>query len=247
MNGQQILRKISTKTALNPTIFLTLLISTSTSALAKEIECTPSEVRPGDQLTIKMRQALPDIAVITPRKINGVNFFFLNEIGSNLIQSNQLIRQRQLKIDVSNAKLDSTTPLFSTAGTYKFIVSKNLETDDGTPSYTCNVKFTPTRASGPTEKNPKSTNNPVRPTVTPPASTTASPVPAPTPAGSGTSSIRPSTSMPTIDQQLDEQVAAQCPKGIPGLLCKEKLRFSLCSGKWSGNPPPGETACKSSQ
>lgn len=48
----------------------------------------------------------------------------------------------------------------------------------------------------------------------------------------------------TLDETLNARVAAECAKGFSGLLCREKIRFSVCDGKWSESPPPGQTACK---
>jgi hypothetical protein len=115
----------------------------SASSIAGQITCSPSTLGPGGKLTITLAQPMPDIAVITPKKLAGVNFFMLNEAGnSGLVQSNQLLSQRGMVIDVDSAKLDNKNRLFFTSGTYEFAVSKNLETDDGTPVHKCKVKFT---------------------------------------------------------------------------------------------------------
>lgn len=114
----------------------------SASSIAGQINCSPATLGTGDKLTITLAQPLPDIAVITPKKLAGVNFFMLNEIGSGLVQSDQLVSQRKVVIDVDSAKLDGKNRLFFTPGTYEFAVSKNLETDDGTPIHKCKVKFT---------------------------------------------------------------------------------------------------------
>ena len=119
--------------------FLLLL---ATGAWAGPITCSPSTVSPGGKLTIKLTQSFPDIAVMTPRKLGGANFFMLNELGSSgLVQSDLLTRQRELVIDVDTAKLDGKNRLFFIAGTYEFVVGKNLETDDGSPVYKCKVIF----------------------------------------------------------------------------------------------------------
>lgn len=48
----------------------------------------------------------------------------------------------------------------------------------------------------------------------------------------------------TVDQALDARVATECSKGFAGMFCREQIRLSLCSGKWSENPPAGQTVCK---
>lgn len=123
-------------------IFAFVTLFTAATAFAGQITCSPTSLAPGDKLTIKIEQALPDVAVITPKKLSGVNFFMLTEAGtSGLIQSNQLASQRGMVIDVDTAKLDGKNRLFFTLGVYEFVVSKNLETDDGTPTYKCKVRF----------------------------------------------------------------------------------------------------------
>lgn len=114
----------------------------SGASIAGQVNCSPAVLGTGDKLTITLAQSLPDIAVITPKKLDGANLFMLNEMGSGLVLSNQLARQRKLVIDVDGAMLDGKNRLFFTPGNYEFVVSKNLESDDGTPIYKCKVKFT---------------------------------------------------------------------------------------------------------
>lgn len=47
----------------------------------------------------------------------------------------------------------------------------------------------------------------------------------------------------TIDQLYEERAAAECAKGLSGLLCREALHIKLCNGRWSANPPPGQSRC----
>ena len=48
----------------------------------------------------------------------------------------------------------------------------------------------------------------------------------------------------TIDQQLEIRGAAECPAGGSGFWCREKIRYQLCNGHWSHNPPPGQSMCQ---
>ena len=72
------------------------------------------------------------------------------------------------------------------------------------------------------------------------------------PADASTAQPRPPSSAParkpaparqwakqTLDQKFQAR-AARCGEGILGLFCREKIRFSLCSQRWSESPPAGE-------
>lgn len=48
----------------------------------------------------------------------------------------------------------------------------------------------------------------------------------------------------TLDEQFKRRLAAECEQGFAGLFCREKLRFSICDGRWSENPAPGQSVCK---
>jgi hypothetical protein len=48
----------------------------------------------------------------------------------------------------------------------------------------------------------------------------------------------------SLDDQYNERAAAECTPGFVGILCREKLRLSVCSDKWSESPPPGQSICK---
>jgi hypothetical protein len=50
----------------------------------------------------------------------------------------------------------------------------------------------------------------------------------------------------SVDDIYNERAAAECTPGFVGILCREKLRFSVCSDKWSETPPPGQSTCKQS-
>lgn len=208
-----------------------VLAMSASAAWSKEISCSPSEVQSGGKLVIKITKAFPDFAVITPKKVGGVNYFFLNETGAGLVSSAQFVRNRGITIDVDTAMLDPKSKLFDAPGIYQFKVSTNLETDDGTPSFSCKVKFSGQK----------------KPSAQVPASNTK---------GSGAEStnktnVSAASQKPdvvkTVDQQLAEAVASQCSPGLAGLLCREKFRLSLCANKWSDNPAPGEAACMNSR
>lgn len=49
----------------------------------------------------------------------------------------------------------------------------------------------------------------------------------------------------TLDEAYRERISTECPQGyIPGLMCREKVRWQLCEGKWSSEPVPGQIICK---
>ena len=48
----------------------------------------------------------------------------------------------------------------------------------------------------------------------------------------------------SIDEQFSSRAAAECAKDFTWLICREKIRFSVCDGKWSENPPAGQSICK---
>ena len=48
----------------------------------------------------------------------------------------------------------------------------------------------------------------------------------------------------TLDEQFSSRVAAECAKDLTWVFCREKVRFSVCDGKWSENPPVGQLVCK---
>jgi hypothetical protein len=57
---------------------------------------------------------------------------------------------------------------------------------------------------------------------------------------------RPVAAHKSLDEQYNERVEAECSAGFTGILCREKVRFALCSDKWSETPPPGQSTCKQS-
>lgn len=48
----------------------------------------------------------------------------------------------------------------------------------------------------------------------------------------------------TIDQVYEQRAAVECRSGFAGFLCRERVRFNLCEGKWTGNEVPGMTLCR---
>jgi hypothetical protein len=48
---------------------------------------------------------------------------------------------------------------------------------------------------------------------------------------------------PKIDA-LFEQRRDECPRGFLGSECRDCLRDQLCAGRWSANPPVGESQCR---
>lgn len=47
----------------------------------------------------------------------------------------------------------------------------------------------------------------------------------------------------TLDQVFRDRGASECEDGLSGLICREKLRFKLCEGRWTTRPPPGQSIC----
>lgn len=48
----------------------------------------------------------------------------------------------------------------------------------------------------------------------------------------------------TIDATFAERTATECQPGLIGIVCKEAIKLSLCSGNWSEAPPPGALTCR---
>jgi hypothetical protein len=47
----------------------------------------------------------------------------------------------------------------------------------------------------------------------------------------------------SVDEIYNERAAAECERGILGLVCREKVRWSLCEGKWTPDEVPSMTVC----
>ena len=72
----------------------------------------------------------------------------------------------------------------------------------------------------------------------PPPEVIAPPAPEPAPAP------KPPPRIKTVDEVFNERLSAECSSGLGGLICREKLRFAVCDGRWSQSPPPGQTICR---
>lgn len=49
---------------------------------------------------------------------------------------------------------------------------------------------------------------------------------------------------PSIDAQYDDAVRRECSGGALGILCREKIKWRVCNGRWNGGGIPGETRCR---
>lgn len=72
--------------------------------------------------------------------------------------------------------------------------------------------------------------------------------------GTKSTRVTPSKSMPvesapvkseskTATQTYKQRSKAECDSGIAGFICRETLRVQICDGKWSSNPPSGQSVC----
>ena len=118
-----------------------LLTQSSSSSKGKEITCSPTVVRPGDILTIKTNQEYSALGVRVPDK--KVKFVLLvsDAYPEGLIDNLKFKSQMGIEVNVTSAKIKPNTKIFSKEGIYSFVTSQNLETDDGTPAFECQVKF----------------------------------------------------------------------------------------------------------
>jgi hypothetical protein len=48
----------------------------------------------------------------------------------------------------------------------------------------------------------------------------------------------------SIDEIYNERAAAECERGFLGLVCREKVRWSLCEGRWTPDEVPSMTVCR---
>lgn len=113
----------------------------SSSSKGKEIICSPNIVRPGDTLTIKTNKEYSDLGVRVPDK--KVNFVMLvaDAYPEGLMDNSKFKSQMGIEVNVTSAKIMPHTKVFSKEGIYSFVISQNLETDNGTPAFECKVKF----------------------------------------------------------------------------------------------------------
>jgi hypothetical protein len=113
----------------------------SSFSKGKEVSCTPNVVRPGDTLVIKTSTGYPAFGVHVPDK--NVKFLLLvsDAYPEGLMDNRKFSQQMGIDISVTEAKIKPNTRIFTKEGTYGFVVSQNLETDDGTPTYECKVRY----------------------------------------------------------------------------------------------------------
>jgi hypothetical protein len=55
--------------------------------------------------------------------------------------------------------------------------------------------------------------------------------------------LRP-TAPSSIDELYRQRAAERCDEGLAGLLCRQRLRFELCKGKWTQEAPSGMEICR---
>ena len=48
----------------------------------------------------------------------------------------------------------------------------------------------------------------------------------------------------TIDELYRQRAAKRCEEGLPGLICRQRLRFELCSDKWTQDTQSGMEICR---
>lgn len=48
----------------------------------------------------------------------------------------------------------------------------------------------------------------------------------------------------TLDELFTQRAAAECGIGLVGFVCREKIRFGLCTGRWTDREARGRTACR---
>jgi hypothetical protein len=127
--------------AVNPAPAATPKSQKTAFSKGKEISCTPDVVRPGDTLVIKTNKPYRDLGVRVPDK--NIKFIFLVSDGypEGLTDSAKFSKQMGIEINVAAAKIKPDTSVFTREGVYGFVTSTNLETDDGTPSYECKVRY----------------------------------------------------------------------------------------------------------
>lgn len=135
--------------------FLALLLLTPTlwGAPASQIKCSPKTLNLGDTLNIKLR--LPhgeDFVVFDP---DGKEYWlsatgdYHDSHSPSHYRADDFRNMSEIELNPSQLKLVQFTHgkveselVFSKPGLYRIAVSTNLATDDGTPSYSCSIKFT---------------------------------------------------------------------------------------------------------
>ncbi|MFH0802822.1 MAG: hypothetical protein V2A78_10625 [bacterium] len=114
-----------------------------------KITCFPKTLYQGDMLTLKMETLHGGyLGICTP---DGKFFFVVcphpGDGRNSLVPSEEFTNMSELKIitNVTKAALweygHGMELIFTKSGNYEILLSDNLETDDGTPVYKCNVKY----------------------------------------------------------------------------------------------------------
>ena len=111
---------------------------TTSSSRGKEILCSPAVLRPGETLTVKTSRPFLQALVRQPK--NESLFLVSDDYPEGLTDQRTFQQRKTLEIR-SDAKVKPNKPVFTSPGVYTFSVSMNLETDDGTPSFECKVRF----------------------------------------------------------------------------------------------------------
>jgi hypothetical protein len=120
----------------------TTKLQKSSFSKGKEISCTPDVVRPGDTLVIKTSKSYSSLGVKVPGK-NGESILLVAGLyPQGLMENAKFEKQMGIDINVAEAIVKPNTRVFTKEGIYSFNVSQNLETDDGTPYFTCKVRYT---------------------------------------------------------------------------------------------------------
>jgi hypothetical protein len=127
----------------------------ATAKGASPVTCSPAEVHAGDTVTIKTNKPFRYLAFKAPGKQGQTEMLVYpiyqgsaEDSAGLLMNSEAFSKGRSASVDVSKAKFrkagatgPATNVVFDKPGTYTFMVSENMETDDGTPTYECKVKY----------------------------------------------------------------------------------------------------------
>ena len=100
-----------------------------------------------------------------------------------------------------------------------------------------------------TEEKAMAQKEPQEAIATPIPTPIPTPTPTPTPVTPGVTDQNKAYSSheKTIDEQYKELSKKECERGLAGLLCREGLKMKLCDGKWTAEPPQGQSLCKRAQ
>lgn len=133
--------------------FVTVHAQAAPGKGASPVTCSPAEVHPGDTLTVTTTQPFQYLAFKTPAKgvrMEQIVYPAPEDPSTVMMDGEAFSKKRSIGIDVAKAKFtrpgakaSTAAPIFDKAGMYTFLVSENMETDDGTPVYSCKVKYMP--------------------------------------------------------------------------------------------------------